>query len=274
MKRKKAKKIIRWIFPGVVILLLLLTFWYEIPVTEHMEIEAEEIDSEVRIALVTDLHSCYYGKNMNALVKRVDKENPDLVLMAGDIFDDDLKDTNARIFVEDMVKKYPCFYVTGNHEYWSERVDEIKEYLKSTGVSVLEGNYKTVEINGNSIDVCGVDDPTRLRRDAWRGQLESACVDDGNYKILLSHRPEEVIEYAKYDYDLIVAGHAHGGQWRIPFTKKGYFAPNQGMFATYVDGLYNLQNGSKMVVSRGLARESTPAPRFFNHPELIIITLK
>ena len=77
----------------------------------------------------------------------------------------------------------------------------------------------------------------------------------------------------KYDFDLILCGHAHGGQWRIPFTKRGVAAPNQGLLPAYVDGLYDLDNGSKMIVSRGLARERMPYPRFFNHPEVVIIDI-
>ena len=76
-----------------------------------------------------------------------------------------------------------------------------------------------------------------------------------------------------YDFDLILAGHAHAGQIMIPFIKKGLYAPNQGIFAKYVSGTYSLENGSILIVSRGLARESTKAPRFFNHPEIVVIDL-
>ena len=75
-------------------------------------------------------------------------------------------------------------------------------------------------------------------------------------------------------FDLVVSGHAHGGQWRIPFVNIGLVAPDQNLFPKYISGLYELNNGVKMIVSRGLARESTPAPRFFNHPELVIIDIE
>ena len=89
--------------------------------------------------------------------------------------------------------------------------------------------------------------------------------------ILLTHRPEQTDFYALYDYDLILSGHAHAGQIRIPFINIGLYAPNQGLFSKYVSGIYTLSNGSRLIVSRGLARESTPAPRFFNHPEIVVI---
>ena len=278
-KKPNKKRLI--VFLGVLIVLAALSLYFEIPVTRHFELSGEgKIKEQVRIAHVSDLHSCYYGPNMKSLVKRIGKEEPDLVLLTGDIFDDKLKDKNAKLFVEAMVEKYPVYYVTGNHEYWSEHVDETKVYLTSVGVVVLEGGYAKEEINGNTVYVCGVDDPTRLLRSTWELQLANADPwysgeeAEVGYKILLSHRPEEVETYEKYDFDLILCGHAHGGQWRIPFTRLGYFAPNQGMMAKYVDGLFDLKNGSQMIVSRGLARESTPAPRFFNHPEVIIVDIK
>ena len=92
-------------------------------------------------------------------------------------------------------------------------------------------------------------------------------------RLLLTHRPELVDEYAGYDFDLIMAGHAHGGQFLIPFLNKGLFAPDQGLLAEYVNGIYELPNGSIMEVSRGLGRESTPAPRFFDHPEVVVIDI-
>ena len=90
----------------------------------------------------------------------------------------------------------------------------------------------------------------------------------------MTHRPEKVDVYEKYDFDLIVAGHAHAGQIRIPFLNKGVFAPDQGFMAEYVNGTYTLSNGSIMEVSRGLGRECTFAPRYFNHPEVVVIDLE
>ena len=254
-----------------------ITVWFEVPVTEYVTLDGNgKIDKPVRAVLVTDLHSGYYGKNMSTLVKMIEKQKPDVVLLGGDIFDDDLKEDNTKKFIERIAPEIPCFYVTGNHEFWSEREEEMKAFMESSGVTVLDGDCESVEIKGNIIDICGVDDPTRLRNDEWIKQLDDAdrLSDPAHYRILISHRPERTDVYEKYGFDLIVCGHAHGGQWRIPFTKRGYFAPNQGMFPKYISGPYTLKNGSVMVVSRGLARESTPAPRYFNHPEIVVIDIK
>ncbi len=262
----------------IVIVLIVATVWFEHPVTEHITISGNgKINSPIRIALVTDLHSCYYGKNQSQLIKMIDDENVDIVLMSGDIFDDRLSQTNARKFIEGICDRYSCYYVTGNHEFWGGKQDEIKEYLNSHNVKALEGTYAIFEENGNTIIVAGVDDPTYMTMDEWKHQFEEAACDEEykeNYKILLSHRPEMGDVYADYDYDLVVCGHAHGGQWRIPFSGYGVAAPDQGLFPRFVDGLYKLSNGTDMVVSRGLCRERMPYPRLFNHPEVVIIDVE
>ena len=273
--RNNKKKLLK-LLAVIAIVMIAATIWYEVPVTEHITISGEgKIGSPVRFALVTDLHSCYYGKEQSQLIRMIDKEKPDAILMSGDIFDDRLGQKNARIFIEGVADRYPCFYVTGNHEFWSKKEDEVKEFLASKGVTVLEGNARNISINGNDIDICGVDDPTYMTESEWEERLDGADKESnpGNYRILLSHRPEKVEAYKNYDFDLILCGHAHGGQWRIPFTKRGVAAPNQGLLPAYVDGLYDLDNGSEMIVSRGLARERMPYPRFFNHPEVVIIDI-
>ena len=272
-KSNEKKIILIIIFCTAVGLLIVLTAYFFLPVTERFNLLKEGDENAVRCVLVTDLHSCYYGKNQKNLIERIDKENPDIIFLGGDIFDDKIDDDNAVIFLEEISKKYKCFYVSGNHEYWSERCDEMKDKVRSLGITVLEGDCETIEINGKTIDVCGVDDPTRLTNGQFKEQLNKAYAktSEDHYKILLTHRPEQTDFYALYDYDLILSGHAHAGQIRIPFINIGLYAPNQGLFSKYVSGIYTLSNGSRLIVSRGLARESTPAPRFFNHPEIVVI---
>ena len=263
-KSNEKKIILIIIFCTAVGLLIVLTAYFFLPVTERFNLLKEGDENAVRCVLVTDLHSCYYGKNQKNLIERIDKENPDIIFLGGDIFDDKIDDDNAVIFLEEISKKYKCFYVSGNHEYWSERCDEMKDKVRSLGITVLEGDCETIEINGKTIDVCGVDDPTRLTNSQFKEQLNKAYAktSEDHYKILLTHRPEQTDFYALYDYDLILSGHAHAGQIRIPFINIGLYAPNQGLFSKYVSGIYTLSNGSRLIVSRGLARESTPAPRF------------
>ena len=273
-KNKKKRILIEII---VVVVLLGLCVWTWVPFAEHITLDLSEGDNETtRVVLITDLHSCYYGPNQNTLIKMVEKQNPDIVILSGNIFDDKLKEKNAEITVKRLAEKYPCYYVTGNHEFWSEHVEVIKETVRNAGVTVLEGDCETIDIRGREIDICGVDDPTRLTRDEWTKQMKAAYsrCDESHIKILASHRPERVNDYEQFGFDLILAGHAHAGQFRIPIINRGLFAPNQGFFPEYINGAYKLKNGSTLVVSRGLARESTPLPRFFNHPEIVVIDIE
>lgn len=263
----------------VVLLIVLLAVWFPlswIPVVERFSLNLLDGEaSSVRMLLITDLHSCKYGENQKRLIEMVEKENPDIIMLGGDIFDDKMPDDNAKILITHISELCPCYYVTGNHEYWSGRVDEIKSFLREEGVHVLEGDCDTISINGYLIDICGVDDPTDIGDDAWRDQLDKAYAqtDSENLHVLLTHRPERISVYTQYSFDLILAGHAHAGQIRIPFFNRGFLAPNQGFWAKYVSGIYSLSNKSLMAVSRGLARESTPFPRFFNHPEIVVLNI-
>ena len=270
MSRKKK------IIFAIILILVAMTIWYEIPVTEYVTVSSEgKVTEPVRFALVTDLHSETYGKEQADLIARIDKENVDAVLMSGDIFDDRCGDENVRIFIEKITEKYPCYYVTGNHEFWSGRAEEMKEYLRSEGVEVLDGTALPFE-GCESIDICGVDDPTYMTDEEWNAQLDSAQAqsDPEHFRILLSHRPEKGDTYKNYDFDLVLSGHAHGGQWKIPFTQMGIHAPNQGLlFPKFVDGTYKLSNNKLLFVSRGLARRRQPYPRYFNHPEVVIVEI-
>lgn len=249
---------------------------------QNYSVETDKINSHIRIALITDLHSCKYGKDEIKLIKKIDKQKPDIILLSGDIFDHRVPDDNTEAFLKGVSEKYPCYYVTGNHEYRSGEAAfaEKMKILEKYSVIRLSGEAVTTEINSEKLNLCGVDDPLSLdypfeNTKTYREQLDSikGVEKNGNYTILLSHRPELMPVYSEYDFDMVLAGHAHGGQWRIPFILNGLVAPNQGFFPDYAGGIYE-ENGTKMIVSRGLAKETTIVPRFYNRPEVVIIDLK
>lgn len=229
--------------------------------------------------MITDLHSCWYGKEQKTLISAVNEQNPDVVLLGGDIFDDNENYANAEKVLRQLVERYPCYYVTGNHEYWSKDIDNILKIVEDCGVKILSGDCDKMEINGQHINICGVDDPHVVDYTddgiPIEEQLDelNQSVDTEYYTILLSHRPELAETYQKYDFDLVLSGHAHGGQWRIPGILNGLYAPGQGLFPKYAGGRYDFEN-TTMIVSRGLARESTPLPRIFNRPELVIVDIR
>ena len=247
--------------------------------TVTYSVESDKISQSVRIALITDLHGCWYGKEQENLLRAVEQENPDIILLGGDIFDDEVPYEKSEITVEKLAKKYPCYYVSGNHEYWSNDIENILEILKKHGVTILSAACETVQLNGQNINICGVDDPDVVRYtkdgvpfEKQLSKVEEDCAN-GAFTVLLSHRPEFAETYQEYKFNLVLTGHAHGGQWRIPGILNGLFAPNQGLFPKYAGGRYDFEEQT-LIVSRGLARESTFAPRIFNRPELVIIDLE
>jgi predicted MPP superfamily phosphohydrolase len=231
----------------------------------------DKVSVPLRLALIADLHSCYYGEGQKELLDSLIDQQPHVVLLGGDIVDDRLPEENALVFVESAAKLFPCYYVTGNHEYRSGRVKIIKQVLKDYGVTVLEGDCHPVDINGQRINICGIDD-YQIGDTAYNEQLEKTIANRNPdyYTVLVAHRPEHIDRYLDYNFDLVLTGHSHGGQWRIPGILNGLFAPHQGIFPEYAGGQYSFDN-TVLIVSRGLAKESTRVPRIFNPPEIVII---
>lgn len=239
--------------------------------TVTYSITTDKLAAPVRLAVLSDLHSCAYGPGQRTLLEAVEAAAPDGVLMAGDMVDDALPEENAWTAIEALAADYPCFYVTGNHEWWSGEAERICRRMEALGVRVLRGEHVSVELQGQCLGICGVDDPDA---GALEAELEraGAGLREDTFTILLAHRPEEMDRYRRFPFDLVVSGHAHGGQWRLPGLLNGLYAPGQGLFPAHAGGLYDLGE-TALLVSRGLARESTRVPRLFNRPELVLAEL-
>jgi predicted MPP superfamily phosphohydrolase len=271
--KMKKNRIIFGVFVIVFIIIIIVGLNNQLTINEY-NIHSNKIETSIKIVLLADLHSCSYGKSQQQLIEAISKQNPDIILMSGDIADDMLPDDKVKELLNGISYKYPCYYVSGNHEFWSNRIEVQKEMFRSYGVNVLEGTYDSISLNGENITICGVDDPN-VGLEKFESQLDNVAkfITKEKYTILLAHRPELINRYSDYNFDLVLSGHAHGGQWRIPFIlPKGLYAPNQGFFPKYTYGIYEYNN-IKMLVSRGLSRESTHIPRFFNPPELVVINL-
>lgn len=233
------------------------------------KIYSDKVTKPVRIVLLTDFHSSSYGSKQQVLIDEVTAQNPDVILFAGDIFEDVRPHKHSIELLERLGKAYPCFYVTGNHEVWSGEVNEIKETVRSLGVTVLEGDGEIRDRGGQKIRICGVDDPAGGKQFADCARMAG----DGTFTVLMSHRPDLVKLYSGNGFDLVVCGHAHGGQVRIPGLLNGLYAPNQGLFPKYAGGRYLLDDGStEMIVSRGLCKNILP--RVFNRPEVVVIDIE
>ena len=273
---KKKLKIISVLIVAIILLLFICDNRLKIV---NYTLETDKISGEVKLALVSDLHCCLYGENQSEVINAIDTYKPDAVFLGGDIFDDDYVNNNSHIFIDDISKKYKTYYVSGNHEWWSGKMYDYFNYLTDVGVTVLRGESAHLEIGGNTVCISGIDDPDVDVYDdfdkTYAEELENVgnSIDTDHYNILLSHRPEKASLYFDYEFDLALAGHAHGGQGRIPFFLNGLFAPDQGFFPEYAGGIYDF-DGQKMIVSRGLSKENTVLPRVFNRPELVFVTLK
>ncbi len=272
MKRGKWKKLL--LLMGVPLLALALVALDVRLKTVYYKIPTDKLEREITLALVTDLHSCNYGEAQKTLTAAIDATNPDILLLGGDIIDDNLPEVKAREFLKWAGENYKTYYVTGNHEYWTNEIKRLRQMVRDYGIIVLEGDSEELEIDGQLVLLGGIND-----REEPIGKWEKELAACGaraeaseSFSILLSHRPEEIGRYLHYDFDLILAGHAHGGQWRIPGLINGVFAPNQGFFPKYAGGKYDFGNAT-MIVSRGLARESTLIPRIFNRPEYVVVKL-
>lgn len=248
----------------------------ERPLVRRYPVRSDRIRRPLRLLHISDLHSSPYGRGMQTLITATKALAPDLVLLTGDICDNRVPNENAFAYCRFLGEHYPCYYVCGNHEVYTGLLPSLKEKLRSFGITVLEGSGERLPLDGQSIDLYGIDDPYAFpdhKGRLWEDQLREgdAFRDPSHVSILLTHRPEQVSYYAETGFDLVLAGHAHGGQVMLPHLLNGLYAPHQGLFPAYAGGRFAIGEKQTMIVSRGLSKYVRP--RVFNRPELVLITL-
>ena len=231
-----------------------------------------------RIAHVSDLHNAEFGKGNRKLLTMLQDSTPDIIVLTGDLIDCRKTDLSAALsFAQKAVRIAPCYYVTGNHEARIGELAELLDGLERAGVTVLRNSTVTLERSADLITVLGVDDPA-FRSDYMTGDsapvltaaLKELVKPEMGYTVLLSHRPEWFRLYRDFGMDLVFSGHAHGGQFRLPFVG-GVIAPNQWFFPEYDAGVFT-EGSVSMVVSRGLGGSIIPL-RINNRPELVVAEL-
>lgn len=267
----------------VIILSLILVFsaFYNGFVVNKYRIVSNKlsINEMVKVALITDLHSHIYGENQTKIISIIKQQKPDIIALAGDIADDKTPVEGTKMFLEGLSGLCPIYYVTGNHEFWSNDIKSIKDTIKKYGVTILENEYEQIKIRNTNIIIAGIDDPDVAIYEKPNLDLKNEMhfafkelENNSDYKILLAHRPELIELYKEFNFDLVLSGHAHGGQIRIPFILNGLYAPNQGLFPKYAGGSYK-HNSLIHIVSRGVSFNPR-LPRVFNPPEIVIIDIK
>ena len=283
MTAKKKKFILPAVVAAVLIALVIWIAWGN----TALELNTYTVTSSrlpknfdgYRIAHVSDLHNAEMGKDNEKLLTMLRDADPDMIAITGDLIDS--RSTNAEIalnFIREAVKIAPCYYVTGNHEARVNEYDELKSGMEAAGVTVLEDARTEISLEGKTITLIGVNDPSYqtdyLFGDAesvMNAKLEELHSEKDGFTVLLSHRPELFDTYADHGMDLVLSGHAHGGQFRLPFIG-GLVAPNQGLFPEYDAGIYT-EGNTNMFVSRGVGNSILPF-RINNRPEVILIELQ
>ena len=259
--------------------LLIWIFWAnKALVTSVIEVRSEGLPEEFegfRIAQVSDLHNTEFGEGNAKLFSLLREAEPDIIVVTGDLIDSRHTDVDAAVrFIEGACGIAPVYYVTGNHESRLD-FDSIAPRLSEAGAVLLRNEAAYIERDGERIMLAGIDDPAFVRTggDALEraGQELAQLPEPEEFTVLLAHRPDLIATYTWYGPALVLSGHAHGGQVRLPLIGALY-APGQGFFPDYTAGLYEVGD-TQMIVSRGLGNSLIPL-RFNNRPELVLAVLR
>lgn len=235
-----------------------------------------------RIVQVSDLHGHRFGRNQSRLVKAVREAHPDLIAVTGDLTS--WGRWNAED-VEGLARQLrdiaPVYFITGNHDHYARDLPKLLSLLEAVGVKVLAGTSMEIARGSESITIAGIQDPRYFRRSEgeyeatiqWKSALAAlrATIEPQKFSLLLSHRPEFLADYERLGFDLVLSGHAHGGQVRLPVVGALY-TPDQGWFPPFASGVHR-RGETALVVSRGLGNSKFPI-RVLNRPELVVVRLK
>lgn len=223
------------------------------------------------IVQISDLHNKNFGKQPDRLIEEIQVLAPDMIVVTGDIVDSNHTNIETAIaFLEAAVKIAPCYYITGNHELWLEVEvrNDLMRRISKTGTIILDNEVLEITTKDEKIKLVGLDDGSLLG-DTLHDLTKD--IEQKEFVLLLAHEPQNMMFYSKENVDLILSGHAHGGQFRLPGIG-GLVAPDQGILPKYTEGLHE-ENGVSMIISRGLGNSIIPI-RLFNRPEIVCIELQ
>lgn len=281
--KKQNKKTVLFVSVLIILCICIWALWgntaLEVNEYEIMSDRIPQSFTGFRIAQVSDLHNAEFGEGNAKLIKLLSQTDPDIIVITGDLIDSRQTDLDVALeFARQAVKTAPVYYVSGNHEARVSEYEDLKMDLAEAGVVVLENQKVQITRGGENITLMGIDDPS-FQEDYLFGDAESVARqamenlqnESDGYTILLSHRPELFDLYVETEMDLVFSGHAHGGQFRLPFIG-GLVAPNQGFFPKYDAGQFREEN-TTMIVSRGVGNSIIPI-RFNNRPEIVLVTLR
>ena len=272
MKKIPHKKIL------ILILIIIILIPFCLYQNKHLVIttytyESEKLGADLdgyRIVQISDLHNAEFGKENKKLLETIRSCSPDIIVITGDLVDSNHTNVERAVaFVKEAVKIAPVYYVTGNHEYWLDlsENEQMMQGILAAGAYDLDDEAVRIEKGDSSFMLAGLDDQ-HLSDETLKNLLQE---QKNELSIVLAHEPQYLQNYANAGADLVLTGHAHGGQIRLPFVG-GIVAPDQGFLPEYTSGQYNSAD-TEMIVSRGLGNSIIPV-RLFNYPEVVCVELR
>lgn len=262
----------------ILILIIIILIPFCLYQNKHLVIttytyESEKLGADLdgyRIVQISDLHNAEFGKENKKLLETIRSCSPDIIIITGDLVDSNHTNVERAVaFVKEAVKVAPVYYVTGNHEYWLEpsENEQMMQGILAAGACDLDDEAVCIEKGDSSFMLAGLDDQ-HLSDETLKNLLQE---QKNELSIVLAHEPQYLQNYANAGADLVLTGHAHGGQIRLPFVG-GIVAPDQGFLPEYTSGKYNRAD-TEMIVSRGLGNSIIPV-RLFNYPEVVCVELR
>ena len=285
---KHRKRLILLIVAGGLILGLALSIYTSancLTVNTYLW-KTDRISGDVKLVVLSDLHDHEFGKDNERLVEKVEEQNPDLILLDGDMLNEDSEDAQVPLtLVQKLVEIAPVYYAKGNHEdaYLQAGHTELIEELEHAGAVYLDQDYVDVQVHGEKIRIGGLydyafgldgNDSTEAVDPGIRKFLEE-YQDTDCLRIMMSHRPDSFIfgdASSVWEVDLVISGHNHGGQVVLPFLG-GVFGGDQGYFPEYIHGMYR-KDQMDIFATSGLGSHGEIFPRINNIPEIAVIELQ
>lgn len=282
MKKKVSITILSSICLCLVISYFIYISYYRVEVTDY-EILSNKINNDVTIIMIADVHD-HHCKVKDQIIDRIKQLKPDIILCAGDIIDNESESDKSTIeFLDSLTEIADVYFSLGNHELEYPESKQLIENINNIGIKVLDKEYQDIEVNGNMIRVGGMYDyafsqetgdidQETMKSDVYNYLTEMKQTP--SFQLMMAHRPDSFIfgKAYKWDFDLVVSGHYHGGQVILPYVG-GLYAPELGWFPEVDYGHYKLKD-MDMIVTRGISSSDETFPRFNNPPEIVSITLK
>lgn len=289
---KKSKKIIIYLLLSLLIICFICIYAIYISYNKlevnNYSISNSKINDSISMAIISDLHDNEIGENNKELIDKINSQSPDIVLVIGDMVNSDSKNSNVVTnFMKELCKEHKVLFSLGNADiaYMESGASDLIKDLEAVGVTVLDNEYEDIEINGNTIRIggmyayaFGLNGFNSVDKDTMEEGVYDFLSDfqhTDNYKIMMAHRPDSFIfgdASEVWNIDLVVSGHNHGGQVRLPFVG-GLYGGDQGWFPDYDKGLYDL-NKIKILITSGLGSGKQKLPRFNNPPEIINLKIR